>query len=87
MPSEEQMILAINNGFIAAKPFYNAVRSVRDKLPLVSIEIEEFTFSDKFIIYLLTDHIYSGGGTLNKLPKDILDFQRHLFEIKYKKES
>lgn len=84
MIPEDQKILAISDGFIAAKLFYDAIRSVRDKVSLVSIEIEEFTSSDKFIIYLLTNHIHSGGGTLNKLPKDILDFQRHLFEIKYK---
>ena len=84
---EEMLIAAVGDRLISGQSLYNAVRYIRDKLPLVSMGIEDITPSDKFVLYFFREHTYSGGGTLTKFPDDILEFQRQCCEAEEKRKE
>jgi hypothetical protein len=81
---EEAMIVSVGDKLISGKPLYDAVRHIRDKLQLVSMGIEDITPSDRFVMYFFSEHVYSGGGTLTRFPKDILAFQERCREARQK---
>ncbi len=77
---EKDMIVSVGDKLISAKPLFDALRYIRDKLALAAMGIEYITPSDKFVIHFFGHHTHSGNGTHTGFPKDILAFQRQCWE-------
>lgn len=70
---EKERIITLTTEFLAAKPFYDAVRHLRDKWFIVTSGLDVLSPTDKFTIQVMLKQ-YSGGGTANTIPPDVLSF-------------